>query len=171
MKLLSLRGYARHRGVTLRAVQKAIESGRIQTTEKNGKVFIDADAADKRWAALTDPAKQREQSKAADVSDDESDDSDDETLGHKEFFRAKTKKEKYQARLAKLKYQQLSGKLIPADEVKTEWQKLIAIAKTRLLAVSSKARGRIPHLTAGDIATIDEEIRAALEGIAGGGGS
>jgi hypothetical protein len=34
---LSFRGYSKHRGVSLRAVQKAIESGRIQTTA-DGKI-------------------------------------------------------------------------------------------------------------------------------------
>jgi hypothetical protein len=31
MSAVSLRAYAKHRGVTLKAVQKAIESGRIHT--------------------------------------------------------------------------------------------------------------------------------------------
>ncbi|WP_341238034.1 hypothetical protein [uncultured Limnobacter sp.] len=45
------REYARHRGVTLRAVQKAIESGRI-VLDENKK--IDAAQADKDWVLNTD---------------------------------------------------------------------------------------------------------------------
>ena len=37
MAIISLWGYARHRGVSLRAVQKAIQSGRIRTTA-DGKI-------------------------------------------------------------------------------------------------------------------------------------
>lgn len=48
---MGLREYARHRGVTLRAVQKAIESGRI-VLDENKK--IDADQADKDWVLNTD---------------------------------------------------------------------------------------------------------------------
>ena len=35
MELVSLRGYARHRGVSLGAVQKTIASGRIRTTTES----------------------------------------------------------------------------------------------------------------------------------------
>lgn len=48
---MGLREYARHRGVTLRAVQKAIESGRI-VLDENKK--IDAAQADKDWVLNTD---------------------------------------------------------------------------------------------------------------------
>src|SRR5947208_15967936 len=50
---LSQRGYARHRGVTHRAVQKAIKAGRI-TTNSDGT--IDPARADAQWVANTDPA-------------------------------------------------------------------------------------------------------------------
>ena len=50
---LSQRAYARHRGVTHRAVQKAIKTGRI-TTNSDGT--IDPARADAQWTANTDPA-------------------------------------------------------------------------------------------------------------------
>lgn len=52
--LMSYRAYARHRNVTLRAVQKAIESGRITVTADKK---IDSDLADKQWEANTDPSR------------------------------------------------------------------------------------------------------------------
>src|ERR1035441_908465 len=52
---MSLRGYARHRGVSLRAVQKALKSGRISARE-DGR--LDADVADKNWASTTAPRPQ-----------------------------------------------------------------------------------------------------------------
>lgn len=54
MALMSQRAYARHRaelglpGTTHRAVQKAIEAGRIKL---NAEGLIDSDAADRAWAA------------------------------------------------------------------------------------------------------------------------
>lgn len=54
-QLLSLRGYARHREVTLRSVQLALADGRIHAIE--GK--IDPDAADREWAENTDLARAR----------------------------------------------------------------------------------------------------------------
>ena len=50
---LSQRAYARHRGVTHRAVQKAIKTGRIAT---NSDGTIDPARADAQWTANTDPA-------------------------------------------------------------------------------------------------------------------
>jgi len=49
---MSLRAYARHRGVSLRAVQKALASGRIAAQE-DGR--LDADVADMNWARNTAP--------------------------------------------------------------------------------------------------------------------
>lgn len=54
MPLVSLRAYARHRGVNLSAVQKAISAKRISTI--NGK--IDPDVADIQWAKNTRPDQQ-----------------------------------------------------------------------------------------------------------------
>ena len=52
MELVSLRGYAHHRGVSLRAGQKAIASGRIRITTE-GK--IDVHSADTEWNRNTGP--------------------------------------------------------------------------------------------------------------------
>lgn len=54
MELLSLRAYARHRGVSLTAVQKARDSGRISLID--GK--IDPQVADIQWAKNTRPDQQ-----------------------------------------------------------------------------------------------------------------
>lgn len=53
---VSLREYARIRGVRLNAVQTAITSGRIHKTP-DGK--IDVDEANREWFMNTDPAKSR----------------------------------------------------------------------------------------------------------------
>lgn len=49
MPLLSLRGYARHRGVSLMAVQKAIRTRRIETVDGR----IDPEIADLQWEQRT----------------------------------------------------------------------------------------------------------------------
>jgi hypothetical protein len=58
MALMGYRQYARHRGVTLRAVQKAIEAGRIAVVGEGAQRRIDSDLADTAWRANTDPAAQ-----------------------------------------------------------------------------------------------------------------
>ncbi len=57
---VSLRAYARHRGVSDTAVRKAIKSGRI-TTEPDGT--IDVAKVDQEWTLNTDQAQQRKHKK------------------------------------------------------------------------------------------------------------
>lgn len=57
---VSLRAYARHRGVRLAAVQKAIESGRVTAVRRreDGRLqAIESTAADLQWAMNTDPVE------------------------------------------------------------------------------------------------------------------
>ena len=62
---ISIRAYARHRGVTDTAVHKAIRAGRI-TPEADGT--IDADRADREWARNSDVPKTGTRAKAAKVA-------------------------------------------------------------------------------------------------------
>lgn len=76
--------------------------------------------------------------------------------------------EAYRARLAKLEYEEKSGKLVDAEQVKLEMTNMITAAKSKLLAVPSKARGRLAHLTVGDVELLEEMISEALEELASG---
>ena len=53
---LSIRAYARHRGVSDTSVHKAIKAGRISVASDG---TIDPATADTQWAAHTDPSQQR----------------------------------------------------------------------------------------------------------------
>jgi hypothetical protein len=57
---ISLRAYAKHRGVQLGAVQKAVKSGRVTCVKRDsaGRLCgIDQALADQQWAARTDPVE------------------------------------------------------------------------------------------------------------------
>ncbi len=99
---MSLREYARHRGVALSAVQKAIASGRIATLA-DGR--IDPAAADAAWARNTNLY-------ARTVADD-----DEPNFGASQYTKARAVREHYQARLAKIEYEERTGKLVSKDEV------------------------------------------------------
>lgn len=98
---LSQRQYAAHRGVSLRAVQKALESGRIKA-DKNGK--IDPTDADRSWALASDPSKQRGAQSTTNASE--------------AFAKARAAREAYNAKLAKLNYEQRSSRLVDAAMVR-----------------------------------------------------
>jgi len=117
---MSQRAYARHRGVALSTVQKAIESGRIRTNA-DGK--IDPAQADAEWERNTaskletkrslrrvpSPALRREPSASA------------EGLGGgNSYATARAVKEQFLARLVKIEYEERTGKLLSRDEVWVE---------------------------------------------------
>lgn len=66
---ISLRAYARRRGVVLSAVQKAIESRRVTAIrEEDGRISgIDPIEADKQWAANTDATEAAKSGKFVDA--------------------------------------------------------------------------------------------------------
>jgi hypothetical protein len=91
--------------VALSAVQKAINTGRISTLP-NGQ--IDSEVAAGEWEANTKarPPVMRRQ------SDDEGD-----GFGASQYTKARAVREHYQARLAKIEYEERVGNLVPKDEV------------------------------------------------------
>lgn len=60
------------------------------------------------------------------------------------------------------------GDLVPAPEVERAWANVLRDVRSALLAISSRIGSTLPHLTAHDVAQIDSEIKAALEGLADG---
>lgn len=130
MEPMSLRAYARHRGVSLRAVQKALKSGRISARE-DGR--LDADVADASWSRNTAPRPLPASKPARVLSSPQSvhhhsdaphsevprrEASDPPRLESGiEFQKARAIRESYQARLTKLDYEQRSGKLVSVDEI------------------------------------------------------
>ncbi len=124
MAVLSLRAYAKHRGVSLKAVQKAIASGRITTTA-DGK--IDVARADDEWQRNTTP-KQRPVSTPRPtpapapapvpiaIADDQPR-ADPPAVGGLDYAKARAIREQYNARLAKIEYEERIGKLLSRDEI------------------------------------------------------
>ena len=104
MAAMSQRAYAQHRGVSHKAVQKAIEGGRI-TVLPDGR--IESDIADEQWDRNT-----REHAPFSGQDDDGS------GFGATQYSKARAVREHYQARLAKLEYEERVGSLVSKDEVR-----------------------------------------------------
>jgi len=130
MALMGYREYSRHAGVTLRAVQKAIEAGHIKVT---GEKKIDSDQADRDWrnsddvprpiVSIDQPEKKSLSPaapgsvgrRAAPDSDDEADEGDVSTS---EYRTHRASREKFSALKQELEYRQLAGELIPVEDAK-----------------------------------------------------
>ena len=71
-----------------------------------------------------------------------------------------------QADAAELKNAALRGELVKAIAVEKEWSAILRKVRAGVMAVPSRIRQQLPHLTAHDIEIIDMELRQALEGLA-----
>jgi hypothetical protein len=96
---MTRREYALHRGISSRAVDKALQLGRIPKTE--GK--IDPVVADEAWQKNTHPTKGRPRAKAG--------------PGAKSYIDHKTQHEKYAALKAKAEYEALIGRQVDGPGV------------------------------------------------------
>lgn len=185
MALMSQRAYARHRaahglpGTTHRAVQKALESGRIKANEDG---LIDSEAADRAWEANSSEGHRRNAKQESEAAVKAAKPKkraakvDEEALRPSEpipqaepgmtLAEASALEKVWKARLAELDFEERSGRLVPAEEVVARWVELVTISKTKLLALPGKAKARIPSLTPAEVGVIDELVREALEELA-----
>jgi hypothetical protein len=176
-ELISYREYARRKGVTLKAVQKAIDSGRITTTlNEKGQPKIDPAIADQQWESNTNPAKRQMKIEKAPVhsdSDDASEDalilSLDDNLNESEidYSTSRALREYYDAKLRKLEYLQKAGELVNAKDLEhllfergriiREALESIPARVANLFAAETDSTKILQHLT--------KEIQMALEGL------
>ncbi|NVZ10090.1 hypothetical protein HW932_12550 [Allochromatium humboldtianum] len=179
---MSLRAYARHRGVALSAVQKAIASGRIQV-EADGR--IDQNKADAQWdrhtrmAQPTTPKVVTQQVVTPRVVSTERPAapptppaaSSDDARGV-DYHKARAVRETYSARLAKLEFEERTGKLISKDEVDIKYFQLARQLRDRMQQIPRKVAPEIVALVVADpdvrgvTDILDVAIREALEDLA-----
>lgn len=161
--MISIRKYAQERGISHVAVLKAIQSGRLVksiTHDAAGKPKIgDPDLADSEWAANTDQAKplnrisgepkRRKETATAAYEPRQSaaaqapvpmaaPPTDAGDTGGPSYAKSRAVREAYQARLAKLDYEEKSGKLLPADAVRVAMFNAARKARDMLMALPDR---------------------------------
>ena len=177
---MSLRAYARHRGVALSAVQKAIATGRIHP-EPDGS--IDPIKADAQWDRHTrtaqpttprvtttrpPPVAQHASQPAAPPPQPQA---SDDARGV-DYHKARAVRETYSARLAKLEFEERTGKLISKDEVDIKYFQLARQLRDRMQQIPRKVAPEIVALVVADpdvrgvTDILDVAIREALEDLA-----
>lgn len=162
---MGLREYARHRGVSLTAVQKACAQGRISKLQ-DGK--IDPEAADQAWKRNTvNPklpapvaAPGPEPKKAATVVQPQIVDA--EEPGSLVAWRAK--REQFAAKKAELDYLERTGELIDRDQIKTAAFQRGRVVREALLSIPDRVAALIASKTntAEVHKILTDEITAAI---------
>jgi phage terminase Nu1 subunit (DNA packaging protein) len=177
---LSLRAYAKHRGCSLSAVQKALASGRLKTSTaldgKGQRKITDAALADAEWTATTHADRvplavqlRRAAAEAPATTPAPPPEGEESESGVPERAVSVARREAAEAALAELKLAKLEGEVIPAQDVESRLADLFTHCKTRLLGVPTRVRQEDPTLTAGQVATIEAVIREALADLAAEG--
>lgn len=200
---ISIRAYARHRGVSHTAVRKALASGRIQA---DSMLRIDPVAADQAWTVSTDLSKPRNSvtglpkrrsavgAPSGPVGEDSleeassrqtvdglsgSHDQGGPALGTPtdiearrltlSYAASRAAREAYLARLAKLEFEERTGKLVDASQVRTQ---IFALGR-RLRDALMGLPDRLAPVLAGqpDPAVVhrilSDEIRVSLSELSG----
>jgi hypothetical protein len=141
---ISLRAYAKARGCSLTAVQKAIATKRI-TKLPDGT--IDADRANREWATNTFAGQTVREAAPERLPMHESPAPTGDPVTA--YLRARAVKESFQARTAELDYKERAGKLIDAARASEYAATFSAIVKDGLMAM--------PDRLAPMLAAVDDE--------------
>jgi len=169
---ISIRAYARHRGVSDAAVRKAIKTGRIRL-QADGT--IDPAKADVQWARNTDTAQQRGQPKAVPNAAIQA---VRETVGESPlpaglgaggttFLQARTANEVLKAQTNKVRLARLKGELVDRSQAIAQVFKLARTERdawlnwpARISATLAAELGVDPHTLH---VTLEREVRRHLE--------
>lgn len=171
---MSLRAYAKRRGVSATAVSLAIKAGRLVACvvrDANGQPKIgDPFMADREWAANTDlsgaPTYVRERSErtAPPVTFEVPEDS----TAHEgmSMSEANAVHAVWKAKTAEMVFREKAGELVDLREISDQFATRISAARTKLLGIPSRAKQQIPTLSLADIALLEDLVREALEDVA-----
>ena len=183
---MSIRAYARQKGVTEGAVRKAVKSGRIPVGSDG---TVDPASADTAWERNTNPAQQR---KAAPIpampvappvrhtpvptmplsppirqptQRPAEPDAGPSTVGMPNYQMSRAVRETYNAKLTRLDYEERTGKLLNAEDVAKDAFAVARRVRDRLLNIPSRMASVLASET--DSKAIErlliQELRVALE--------
>ncbi|MCX8017776.1 MAG: hypothetical protein N2690_07775 [Rhodocyclaceae bacterium] len=133
---VSIREFADRAGVSHTAVRKAIERGDV-VQEADGSIDPQRNAA---WRPRAQARRSSETAATA----------PDTAGGIPDYAKSRAIREAYAARLAKLEYDEKSGRLVSADEVRIEQFRLARALRDRLMQLPAKLAPEIVALVAAD---------------------
>jgi len=141
------------------AITRAIKEGRVKTKMSvTGKEMIELEGLREHWALTTQTRING--GKVADQSPT------DKSIPDYNESRART--EFLKAELLELERAEKEKELVSAREIALKWGEVVAIARTKILGVPSKAKQRIPDFPQDAFVILEDIVREALEDVADG---
>lgn len=153
MALVSIRQYAKRRGVSHTAVEKAVKQGRVKLTD--GK--IDVEAADRDWSRNSSPVNApKPQGRAVPAADG--------SASGPTYSQSRAVRELYLARLAKIEFEERTSKLVSRDEVTVAAFMTARTVRDNLLNIPDRLAAMLAAESDASRVheTLSEEIRKAL---------
>jgi hypothetical protein len=166
----SLRSYAKHRGVSVEAVSKAVTTGRLRasvTIVDGAPKIADVELADQEWAANTrsradhpsSPSPKKAERVSIEVAPDYH-----ESRALRESHAAR--REAALADLAEIDLGERRAELVPADDARSYMINKFTVVKTRMLGVPSLMAQRLPDLAEQIVPVLESLVREVLEELA-----
>lgn len=178
---ISLRAYAKHRGVSVEAVSQAVKGCRLTRSvlRVDGKPKIaDVALADEEWTANTDHSKSPQRARrpparspvAETVNDPPPPLSTPEapvptTSEGMSLSEAAAAEKLWKARQAELDYRRDAGQLVSAVAVTQAWSEMVGEMRAAVLGVPSKLKGARPETTREQLTALESFLCQALEGL------
>lgn len=147
--VVSIREFARRKGVSDAAIRKAIERGEI-VKEPDGRI---------------DPAKHAHWTPRAQIRGESvPSDGEERPSGIPDYAKSRAIREAYAARLAKLEFDEKSGRLVSIDEVKAEQFRIARALRDRLLQLPAKVAPEIVALVVEDpdVVAVEQMLETEL---------
>lgn len=167
---ISLRTYAKRRGVSAESVSKAITAGRLRESVifVGGKPKIaDAELADREWTANTRPRVDRPATATATTEPTEQrQEVPDYNVSRALREAAAARRESAMADIAELEAAQKKGELVPIAEARADVIERFTVVKTKILGVPTRIAQRLPHLASEVVPIVEELLRESLEELA-----
>lgn len=166
--LMSMRAYAKYRGVSPEAVSKAVRTGRISTitVDDKGTRKIDPAIADKEWSDNSEGVRPNYGIPSSEEHQGEPDESQ-ERQQRLSVGKSVAYLKAYQVKLAKLEFDEKSGKLVDAEAVKRESFRVARATRDALMSIPDRLAPELAGET--DQFTIrkrlEDEIRQALQNL------
>lgn len=190
-ELVSIREFSRRIGVSDTAVHKAIRNHRIVLAQESPPK-LDWSTQEARWHQNSDSSKRshvgpqgspRREGEAprvqlplsstgagpgsgAGAGGPSEEGEGSAPRGGVSYAQSRAIRETFAARLAKLEYEERTGRLVDADAVKVAWFKQIKAAQTKILGIPAACKSRAADLPLTVITLIDQICRESLEDLA-----
>lgn len=173
-QLMGLREYARHReaknlpGGSLRAVQKAIDAGRISTiADDKGRPKIDPEVADIQWGRNTDPDQSARANPGKDISQGggQAGGSQGGEREGSRYWDAKTEREEVELAKAKLQLAKEEHSLVSRDAVERAAFEAGRLLRDMVLSVPSRLASELAAMAEPQAveARMRDELRKVLD--------